>query len=36
MNHQDRRLYAMCYFHGTLESARLAVRAMALLWNFHP
>lgn len=36
MNYQDRRLYAMGYFHGTLESARLAVRAMALLWNFHP
>ena len=36
MNYQDRRLYAMGYFHGTPESARLAMRAMALLWNFHP
>jgi hypothetical protein len=36
MNYQDRRLYAMRYFHGTPESARLAVRAMAQLWNFHP
>lgn len=36
MNHQDRLLYAMRYFHGKKESARLAVRGMALLWNFHP
>jgi len=36
MHHQDRRLYAMRYLHGTPESARLAVRAMALQWNFHP
>lgn len=36
MNHQDRLLYAMRYFHGKQESARLAVRAMAMLWNFHP
>jgi len=36
MNHQDRRLYAMLYLHGTPDSARLAVRAMALQWNFHP
>jgi hypothetical protein len=36
MNHQDRRLYARRYLHGTPESARLAVRAMALQWNFHP
>lgn len=35
MNHQDRHLYAMRYFHGTRESARLAARAMALQWNFH-
>lgn len=35
MNHQDRLLYLMHYLHGT-QSARLAVRAMALLWNFHP
>jgi len=36
MNHQDRYLYAMQYFHGSFESARLQLRAMALLWNFHP
>src|SRR6266446_5746894 len=36
MNHQDRRLYAMRYLHGTPEATRLAVRAMALQWNFHP
>lgn len=36
MNHQDRLLYAMRYFHGRLDSAKLAVRAMAMLWNFHP
>ncbi len=36
MNYQDRLLYAMQYFHGTLQSASLYVRAMALLWNFHP
>ena len=36
MNHQDRRLYAMRYLHGTPDAARLAVRAMALEWNFHP
>jgi hypothetical protein len=36
MNHQDRLLYAMRYFHGNKSSARLSVRAIALLWNFHP
>jgi hypothetical protein len=36
MNHQDRRLYARRSLHGTPEAARLAVRAMALQWNFHP
>jgi hypothetical protein len=36
MDYQDRALYAMRYFHGTIESARLSVRAMAMLWNFHP
>lgn len=36
MNHQDRVLYAMRYFHGKRESARLGVRGMALRWNFHP
>jgi transposase-like protein len=36
MNYQDRILYAMQYFHGTKESMRLGLRAMAMLWNFHP
>jgi hypothetical protein len=36
LNSQDRLLYAMRYCHGTTDSARLAVRAMALQWHFHP
>ncbi len=36
MNYQDRLLYNMQYFHGTLAAARLQLRAMALIWNFHP
>jgi hypothetical protein len=24
------------YFHGTLDAANQSLRAMALLWNFHP
>lgn len=36
MNYQDRILYAMQYFHGTTTAARAGLRAMALLWNFHP
>lgn len=36
MNYQDRILYAMQYFHGTLDTAKQGLRAMALLWNFHP
>lgn len=36
MNYQDRVLYAMQYFHGTLDAAKQGLRAMALLWNFHP
>jgi hypothetical protein len=36
MNYQDRILEDMQLFHGTVESANLAARAMALLWNFHP
>ncbi|MDZ4876746.1 MAG: hypothetical protein CLLPBCKN_006181 [Chroococcidiopsis cubana SAG 39.79] len=36
MNYQDRILYTMQYFHGTLNAANQALRAMALLWNFHP
>lgn len=35
-NHLDRALYAMRYCHGQPASARLAVRAWALQWNFHP
>lgn len=36
MNYQDRILYNMQYFHGTPTSARNGLRAMAMLWNFHP
>lgn len=36
IRYQDRILFAMQYFHGTPDSTRLAVRAMAMLWNFHP
>ncbi|NJR54851.1 MAG: hypothetical protein HC768_09840 [Acaryochloris sp. CRU_2_0] len=36
MNSQVRLLYAMQYFHGTFHSAGQSLRAMALLWNFHP
>ena len=36
MNHQDRLLYTMQYFHGSTTSARLYLRSMALVWNFHP
>jgi hypothetical protein len=36
LDYQDRLLYAMRSWHGTTDSARLAVRAMALQWNFHP
>jgi len=35
-NHLDRVLYAMRYCHGHPASARLAVRAWAMHWNFHP
>ncbi len=35
-NQLDRVLYAMRYCHGQQASARLAVRAWALQWNFHP
>ncbi len=34
MNHQDRLLYMMQYFHGDKESARLYLRSIALVWNF--
>jgi len=36
LNYLDRLLYAACYGHATTTSSRLAVRAMALQWNFHP
>jgi hypothetical protein len=36
LNVVDRQLYAMRYCHGTQESARLAVRAIGMQWNFHP
>jgi hypothetical protein len=35
MNYQDRWLYARRYLHGGRRTSRLAVRAQALLWNFH-
>lgn len=36
MNIQDRLLYSMQYFHGKRSSISQGLRAMALLWNFHP
>jgi hypothetical protein len=36
LNVVDRHLYAMRYCHGAKGSAQLAVRAMAMQWNFHP
>ena len=36
VNYQDRILYGIQYFHGTLTAAKQALRAMAMLWNFHP
>ncbi len=36
MNYQDRLLVSMQYFHGSQYSANLALRSMAILWNFHP
>ncbi len=36
LNVMDRHLYTMHYCHGTKASARLAVRAMAMQWTFHP
>jgi hypothetical protein len=35
-DHLDRVLYAMRYCQGQRASARLAVRAWAMQWNFHP
>lgn len=36
INYLDRSLYAMQDFHGSWAAAEQSVRAMALLWNFHP
>ena len=36
MNHQDRLLFNMRYFHGNKESAKQYLRSIALIWNFHP
>lgn len=36
MDYQDRILYSIRYFHGNKRSALLYLRAMALIWNFHP
>lgn len=36
MNYLDRILYAMQGFHGSWEAAEKEVKALALLWNFHP
>lgn len=36
INYQNRILYQMQYFHDSDHSTRMAIRAMALLWNFHP
>ena len=36
MNYLDRLLYAIQYFHGKITNASLHVRAMAMVWNFHP
>ena len=36
LDDQDRLLDAMRSWHSTTDSARLAVRAMALQWNVHP
>jgi hypothetical protein len=35
-NYLDRVLYAMQYFHGSKVAAKQSLRAMALIWNFHP
>ncbi|QQO58173.1 MAG: hypothetical protein N838_30485 [Thiohalocapsa sp. PB-PSB1] len=36
MRFLDRACFKSHYFHGTLASAELRVRALALLWNFCP
>lgn len=36
MHYPERILYAIQYFHGTIEAAEQSLRAMALIWSFHP
>lgn len=36
LNYQDRKLYALRYFQPSTKSARLLLRAIAMLWNFQP
>jgi hypothetical protein len=36
MRHQERLLTQMRSLHGGVEAGRRAIRAQALLWNFHP
>ena len=36
MQRMDRRLVSAQYFHGTIESAELGIRAWALIYNFAP
>jgi hypothetical protein len=36
MSFLDRACFNGQYFHGTLAAAELRVRALALLWNYHP
>lgn len=36
MDQQDRMMYSTRGWHGTPEQLRLSLRAMALIWNFHP
>ena len=36
MSYQNRLFFNQRYFHGTIKSTRLMVRAQALIWNFHP
>jgi hypothetical protein len=36
MRFLDRACFSAQYFHGTLASAELRIRALALLWNFCP
>ena len=36
MQHMDRHLFSTKYFHGTMKSANLSIRAWALIQNFAP